>query len=304
MDVERRGFRSKRNRLAQLQSFCQVARLESFARAAEHLGVSPPAISLRVRELEEELQARLFERVGAGVSLTLAGERLLRRVEPLVERMDALFENGSELISQKVSGRLELATSVAGAAYVLPPYVKRLRDRYPGVRLLVRKCGLSEALAMLLGADVELVLGARSCEPDRLLEYREVLSYDIVLITSLDHPLAGRETVTLNEAAGLPAIVPPAGSSGRQFGEAVARRHGIEICAVIEVGGWSVLKRYVENGLGVSVVPSVCIHETDQVSVIRFEGSFPRQSFGVYTRRGKDLSAPARQMLRLMTPDR
>ena len=221
-------------------------------------------------------------------------------VEPLVERMDMLFGNYSALVDDSVSGWLEVATGVAGAANVLPPYAKRLRDLYPRARLRVRKCAQSEGLTMLLDDEVELVSGAQNSDPDKLLEYREVLSYNIVLITSLDHPLAGCETITVQEVARWPAIVPPAGTYSRQFGEAVARQMGIDVFAVIEVGGWGVLKRYVENGLGVSAVPSICIHETDQVSVIPIEEYFPSRSFGIFSRRGKRLTPPAWELLKLM----
>ena len=232
MADDRSRIGNKRNRLLQLQVFCLVARFGSFTRAADHLGVGPSAVSLRVRELEGELEAYLFDRIGSGVSLTLAGERFLARVEPLVERMDSLFENFSGSVNDEVSGWLELATSAAGAANVLPPYAKQLRDLYPEVRLRVRKCAPDEALSMLLADEVELVLRGPGTATEPSLEYREILTYDIVLITPLDHPLAGRETVTLEEAARFPAVVPPAGSNSRRFGEEVVRQRGIRIPAV------------------------------------------------------------------------
>lgn len=144
------------------------------------------------------------------------------------------------------------------------------------------------------------MLRAPGTATDPSLEYREILTYDIVLITPLDHPLAGRETVTLEEAARFPAVVPPAGSNSRRFGDEVVRQRGIRIPAVIEVGGWDVLKRYVASGFGVSAVPSICIHENDNVSVIPYAEQFPSWSYGVFTRRGEDLTPPAEQLLRLM----
>ena len=79
---------------------------------------------------------------------------------------------------------------------------------------------------------VEFVLGAREPLEGHALEYHEMLRYDIVLITSRNHPLAGRETVTPHEAAKWPAIVPPAGSYSRQFGEIAAREFGTDVKAV------------------------------------------------------------------------
>ena len=302
MTADGRRVVHKRDRLRQLRAFCHAVRFGSFSKAAEHLGVSQPAVSLHVRELEYELEALLFERGGWGARLTAAGKQLHELASPLVEAMDGLFEDFAERIEADVTGHLDIAASVAGAANVLPPYVKRFRDRYPGVRVRVRNGTLGDGMALLRAGDVELVLGAREPLEGNALEYHEMLSYDIVLITSREHPLAGRNTVTPQEAAMWPAIVPPAGSYSRQFGETAAREFGVDVQAVIEVGGWGVIKRYVEWGLGICVVPSVCIYATDQLWVIPLTEYFARRSFGVYTRRENALTAPARQLLGIMIP--
>ena len=158
------------------------------------------------------------------------------------------------------------------------------------------------ALALLSAGEVEFVLVAREPPEGYALEYHEMLRYDIVLITSRDHPLAGRETVTPNEAAKWPAVVPPTGSYSRQFGETAAREFGVDVNAVLEVGGWGVIKRYVERGIAICVVPSICLQETDDVSVIRLAEQSQARSFGVYTRCGRVLSAPARALLGLLIP--
>ena len=94
--------------------------------------MSQPALSIHVRELEYELDAALFERLGWGVRLAPAGEVFHALAAPLVEGMVGLLENFAERIEIDVTGHLELAASVTGAAIVLPPYVKRFRERYPG----------------------------------------------------------------------------------------------------------------------------------------------------------------------------
>ena len=304
MVVDRRRIYSKRDRFRQLRAFCHVARLGSITQAAQHLELSQPSVSLHVRDLEHEFQAVLFDRGSFGISLTEAGERLYALAEPLLEGMEGVFAHFAERIKEDLTGRVEIAASVAGAALMLPPSIKRLRDRYPGVRVRVRNHTLGEGMALLRAGEVEFVLGARELLlEDMSVEYRETLCYDIVLITSLDHALAGRETVTPQEAAQWPSVVPPAGSYSRQFGEAAARQFGVEVRAVIEVSGWAVIKRYVERGLGISVVPSICVEGTDQVSVIPFEDSFLERSFGVYTLRSRALTGPARRLLELMIPE-
>jgi len=300
--LERRLYH-KRDRLRQLRAFCQAARLESITRAAESLGLSQPAVSLHVRELENELEAILFDRSGARIALTPAGRRLYRLAEPLVMDMDDLSTSFLARLDVAISGHVHIAASPAGSAFVLPPYVKRFRDLYPGIRLRVKNCQLSEGVKLLLDDEVEFVLGVNDPFPEYSLDYFELLSYDIVLITSLDHPLAGRDSVSPEEAAAWPAVVPAPGTYSRRFGETAARRFGVEVKAVIEVGGWGVIKRYVESGFGISVVPSLCVREIDQLSVIPLKKYFPSRSYGVFTRRGKFLTPAAWRFLRIMAPD-
>lgn len=302
MALDRRRIYRKRHRLKQLRAFCHAARLGSFSRAAECLGLSGPAVALQVRELEYELEAVLFERGAGGVRLTAAGEAFHALAAPLVDGVDGLLEGFAGRFVDEVTGRVDLAASVAGAAVVLPPYVRRFRERYPAVRLRVRSRLLGEGLGLLRAGEVELVLGAREPLVDPALEYREMRTYDIVLITALGHPLAGRATVTREEVAEWPAIVPPAGTYSRQSGETAARELGLDTRAVVEVGGWGVIKRYVERGFGISVVPSLCLHPSDQVSVVPLSEHFAARSFGVYTRRGQALSAPARRLLEVLVP--
>ena len=303
MAIGRTRVYHKRDRLRQLRAFCNAARLGSITRAAVHLGLSQPAVSLHVRELENELEAVLFDRGGSGIRLTSAGETLYELARPLVKGMDSLSVNFMERIDDTVAGRLQLAASPVGAAYVLPPYVKRFRDRYPEVRLRVRNCLLSEGVKLLLEDEVEFMLGVKDPYPEDTLEYRQFLPYDIVLITAPEHPLAGRDSVSPEEASAWPAIVPAPGTYSRQSGETAAQQFGVDVKAVISVGGWGVIKRFVEAGLGISVVPSIAVSETDRLSVISLKEHFPTRSYGVFTRRGRFLTPPARRLLRLMIPD-
>ena len=299
---QRRTYHN-RDRFRQLRAFCHAARLGSISRAAQHLGLSQSVISLHVRELEHEFNAVLLHREGAGVSLTVAGRRCYALAEPLVKGTEGLFADFGERPEEELTGRVDIATGVVGAAFVLPPYIKRFRDGYPGVRLRVRNRPLGEGMALLRAGEVEFVLGAREPLEDMALKYHEMLHYDIVLITSLDHPLAGRTSVTPQEAVQWPMIAPPEGSYSRRVGETAAKRLGVDARAVVEVRGWGVIKRYVERGLGISMVPSICLHETDRVSAASIEDSFPARSFGVYTRRSRALTAPARRLLKLMIPE-
>ena len=303
MAIDRQRIYHKRDRLRQLRTFCCAAQFQNFVRAARQLGISPPAVSSHVRELEHELEVKLFERSGSGVSLTSAGEALYALAEPLVEGLDALPDVLVDSLDDSVSGRLELAATAVAVSYVLPSYIKRFRNRFPGIRVRVRNCLFREGIRLVLDDKVGLLLGAKDLYPQESVEYQPLFSYAMVLITPLDHPLVGRGTVLPEEAAQWPVVVPPAGFYTRELEEASIEGFGVERNSVIEIRGWDGVKRYVELGFGISMVPRICVSKADRLSLVSLPDSFPRLSFGVFTRRNQVLDPLVRRFLRLMILD-
>ena len=268
--------------------------------AAASLLMSQPAVSLHVRELEHELEAVLFERHGPRISLTPAGECLHQLAMPLVEGMNRLPEVFAEENDDGyVTGELNVASGDAGTVYVLPRVLKRLRDQSPGIRVRVSTGVLGKGLDLLLDDEVELVFGPKTTVSNAVA-YRPVLSYDLALITSEDHPLAGRETVSPEEIASYPVIVPDFGTYSLQGVESPMRHLGIEANVVIEVGGWDVVERYVEAGLGIAFYGTFCVSEESRLSVIPLREYFPKRSYGWFMRKGKRLSRPAQRLVQAM----
>ena len=296
MAASRQQLYQKRDRLRQLQAFCYAARFGSMTRAAEQLLISQPAVSLHVRELEHELETVLFERRGPRISLSPAGARFYELATPLVEGMDTLTREFAKALQNLDTGEVRVASGDAGSLHVLPRVLRRLRGDYPGIRTLVRTCVLGNGLDLLVADEVELVFGAMGpVSPE--FDYHPILSYDLVLITSPDHPLAGRDSATPEEIASCPVVVPDFGTYSLQSGESPLRHLGIEANVVIEVGGWDVVEHYVEAGLGIAFYPSFCITEASRVSVVPLVQYFSKRSYGWFMRRGKPLSWPAQRLV-------
>ena len=298
-----RRIRDKRDRVRQLKVFCATARLGGVTRASDYLDLSQPAVSLQVRELEHELGAELFERQVSGMALTPAGERLEALAGPLVDAVDALFGDPQRVLNEAESASLHIAASSAGATFVLPRYMRRFRERHPDVRVRLETVPIGELRGWLLDEKVDLMFGPRNLDAGERLRYRELFTYERVLITALDHPLAGYASVSPREAGAYPAIVPPAGTYSRRFGDSAAHALGINIDVAVEVGGWGMLKRYVEANIGVSVVPDLVVSDSDQLSVVALDADFPAQSFGVFTLRDGFLTTSARRFLEVLSAD-
>ena len=301
--MRRRRIRDKRDRVRQLRVFCEVMRAGSISGAAGRLGLTPPAVSIQVRELEHTLGALLFERGSTGAAPTPAGERLHALAAPLVEGVDTLFDDVQGRLDTADAERVRVAASDVGASFVLPPYVRRFREHCPDSPISLETVTLREGLDRLLDERVDLVCGARDPYREESVRYDELRTYGFVLITAPDHPLATRERVSLREAGAYRAIVPPEDSYARRFGEDMARALDIDIDVAVEGGSWGVLKRYVEAGIGVSIVPSLCLSETDRLSVLALEPSLPRRSYGVFTARGRRLTRAARRFLEVLIPN-
>ena len=293
--MRRRHLRDKRDRVRQLRVFCEVANTGSLSEAAERLGLTQPAVSMQVRELEHELDALLLARQATGSTLTQAGEYLHSLAAPLVGGVDALFADMRHTLDGEHAGSVRCAVSSIGASFVLPPYVRRFHEHSPGTLVRLDTVVFSQGLERLLAEQVDLVLGVRELHSPEQFAYRELCAYNLVLITALDHPLAGRASVTPGEVREFRSIIAREYIRSREFVHGAGRDLGIDENAVVEVGGWGVLKRYVQAGIGISVVPSLCVTESDRLSVIALDAWFPTRSYGVFTRHDRLLTPSARR---------
>ena len=281
---DRKRLHQKRDRLKQLRAFCHTARLGSISRAAEYVGSSQPAVSQQMRALEEEFGVALFGRRGPRISLAHAGECLYEQAMPLVERMDRLPDTFAEQHHGIIPDRLRIGAGQSSAAYVLPDYLRRFRERHPEVRVSVKTGSGRQRLTWLLEYEVDIVVGAMdAAQPD--VDFLPFLDSECVLITPEDHPLAGRASVGFAELAAYPMVAPPPGRYARQATEQLVRLHGAVPDIAVEVDGWSVITNYVASGLGIAIVPDVCLTERERVCRIPFGDRIPVRRYGTATRR-------------------
>lgn len=305
MDAHTASPASRRggDRLRQLRAFCCTARFRSFSQAAEHLFSSQSSVSQQVRALEREFAVLLLDRSGPRLSLTPAGRELYRTALPVVVGMDRLPDTFADLHHGIVSGEMHIAAGQAIAEVVLPGYLERFHALYPAIEVHVRTGQGSERLRWLRDYEVDFVFSAADAVHPTDLEFRFLFASDFVLITPEDHPLAGRRSVTLQEAGAYPAIVPPRGSAVRRLVDLYARKHGLVMDVAVEIGGWSTIKRYVEAGLGVAVVPDLCLAERDRIRTVPMSPTLQARRYGIFMHHGRILSLASRRFIRIMDPN-
>ncbi|MGM0565098.1 MAG: LysR family transcriptional regulator [Pseudomonadota bacterium] len=289
----------KQNRLKQLRAFVHTAQTGSISRAAERLHLSQPSISLQIKALEEEMGTTLFERRGPKIKITPAGKVLLDLTQPMVEGMDTLPEVFAAQLGEVDTGTLDIAAGESTILYILPEFVAAFRKAYPGIQLRLHNVTGRDGMSMLKADEVDFAVGSM-LEPVEDIHYYPIFSYDPVLITPLDHPLAGRQSVTLQDISPYGLILPPRHLSTWRMVKLVFQQHNADYQISLEAGGWEVIKKYVELGMGLSIVTDICLSEGDRLARIPLNRYFPKRSYGVVMRRGKFVSPQARRFIEIM----
>jgi len=289
----------KQNRLKQLRAFCHAARTGSISAAAEQIFLSQPTVSLQIQALERELDTMLFERRGPKIKLTPEGELLFQLAQPLVEGMDKLHETFATHCGRVDQGILNIAAGESTILYILPEPVRRFTAEFPGIELKLHNVTGRDGLAMLRADEADLAIGSMLEIPDDIT-YQPVVTFYPKLITPKDHPLASKASVTLEDIAPYGLILPPRHLSTWRIVDLVFRQNAVGYRVSLEAGGWEVIKKYVELGMGISIVTDVCLTGKDNLACIPLDRFFPKRSYGIVLRRGKFLSPQAKRFLKVM----
>jgi DNA-binding transcriptional LysR family regulator len=289
----------KQNRLKQLRAFCQAAQIGSISEAADRLYLSQPTVSLQIQALERELDTILFERRGPKIRLTPEGESLYKLAQPLVEGMDKLQETFAAACGKLETGELNIAAGESTILYILPEPMRRFAERYPEIRLKLHNVTGREGMALLRADQVDFAIGSMLDVPDDV-SYQPVVNYGPALITPLGHPLADREHISLQDISPYGLILPPHHLSTWRMVDLVFTQHNASYRVKLEAGGWEVIKKYVEIGLGISIVTDLCLTGRERIASKPLGEYFPDRSYGIVLRRGKFLSPQAKRFLEVV----
>ncbi len=251
---------------AQLRAFVLVAELASFTRAAERLGISQPTCSQLVRSLERRVGTPLFARGSRRVELTPAGRALLPHAERALA-LDAEAEAAVDRAASAERARLWVAAGEALATYVLPPALAALKARLPRLE------------AGVIVGDVARILSAlRSGEADAALLTDHSAAADIettvyergrsVLIAPPSEP-APAEPLELADLAGRTLVVRDPGTVNRREVDALLERAGVRPAGLLEATSLEAVKRCVEVGLGVAIVPGIAVERELAAGTLR-----------------------------------
>lgn len=247
-----------------LEHFLQMAQAGSLSRAAERLAMSQSVLSRELRELEEELGASLFTRHPRGVELTAAGLALKGQAQTILGQLGRLRDEVVAAAEQP-SGKVAFGMPASMTAILTGTLVQSFHQRYPGVRLRIRE-GLSTHLrASLLSRELDFaMLVAPVAEPE--LVVRPLLEEPFVMIGLPGSSLEGRRSISIEEVADYPLILPMMPNSTRMLIEMAFERVGRSPQVMLESDDSGLLTQLVVSGLGYAVLPHSAVAVKSQLS--------------------------------------
>ena len=237
--------------IRQLSVFACVAKHRSFARAAEELHLTPPAVSMQVKELEASCAFPLFERAGKSVRLTMPGEYLLvyaRRILATLKEAETVMAGlrGAE------AGRMTIGM-VSTAEYFLPRLLARFRTQHPAVEMRLSVGNREQLVRQLRDNEVDLAIMGR---PPRELDTRAepFAAHPLGVIAAPEHPLARRRQIAPKALDAEEFIVREPGSGTRAAMEQFFRDHRIVATPVMEMSSNETIKQAVIANMGLAFV--------------------------------------------------
>ena len=237
--------------LASLRALAAVARHGSFSRAGAELGLTQPAVSMQVKQLETRVGLPLLERVGKRATPTRAGELMLAHAARAFLELEAGVEQVRRLRGI-VAGRLRIGTSASISIYLLPPMLRRFRTRYPETELLIVTGNATEIVSAVSSNELDLgivSLPVRARELSVTSFYRD----ELVAIAPPGRQWRGRRTIGPAELAREPLILFERGATLRRVIDTWFQRAGAPPSRVMEMGNTEAIKKLVQAGLGLSV---------------------------------------------------
>ncbi|QRM35759.1 LysR family transcriptional regulator [Microvirga sp. VF16] len=239
--------------LRQIRAFITVAQLGSFTRAAGLLNLSQPALTVQIRNLEDALGVRLFDRNTRTISLTRMGRELIPALQRIVRDLDAVVAEARDVAAQR-HGIVRLAALPSFAAGVLPEIIARFRDEHPKVSFVIHDVIASGVIAQVQEEQVDLGLtGGRVVDPE--FEVLHTTQDHMHVVYPIGHPFADLKQVDAETLVEHPLILMHPATSVRAVVDAAFLAAGRLPIVAAEATYMSTAVGMVRAGLGAAILP-------------------------------------------------
>jgi LysR family carnitine catabolism transcriptional activator len=237
----------------QFNAFLTVARLGNFTRAAAKLAISQSTLTVQIRNLEQTLGVRLFDRNRRQVNLTAVGRELIGPLDDIVERIESLVA-GTRDVSALKRGVVTVAALPSIASSILPPVIAAFTAANPGLKVRIQDVVAQRIVELVKAGDVDFGIGSLA-RRDRDIIVEPLWEDDLWIFVDRRHELSGKRSVRLMDLAKYPLILTTRDSSARQVFEKAADRVGAVFAPVFEAHYMSTALALARAGLGAAVLP-------------------------------------------------
>lgn len=283
----------------QLQYAIMLSESKSFSQVADHLGISQPALSKQIQNLENELGIRLFDRNHVPMSLTPAGAYFIRKAKDLLYEEDQLLKSLKQFKTGEY-GRLDIGVTPFRSTYLMPDVVRRVKERYPGVQVVLNEKNSAQLRKDALEGKYdfavvnlpveESLLEVHKLEPDTL-----VLAVPNFMLEQLPDPQA--RVVDFADCKQLPFVVVGENQEMRQLFDRLCATADLQPNIAVEVVSITTAWAMAHAGVGATLLPFQFVHGgrfDDNLTLLQIKNnSYSRQPVIVY-KKGQYLSEFAR----------
>lgn len=276
-----------------MRVFITVAEKKNFSKAAKALSLTQPAVSFQIQTLEQYYQTMLFDRVNRHVKLTSAGELLLDYAISM-NNLQAELERNMQQLTGHVKGELLVGASTTIGEYILPYVLGEFKHEFPDVNVTIQILNTKDVVQSVTGRtfDIGIVEGLIGDVPSPLTATR-FLEDELVVAVPADHPLAGKETVGLDEIQDLPFITREPGSGTRLVFEQALIDADFDIenmNIIMELGSTTAIKSAILGGLGISVISKWAVQDqikSGKLVALNLDGITMKRDFTIIMNREK-----------------
>lgn len=274
-----------------LLAFISVVENASFSQAAEHLHLTQSAISKRIAALEQQLDTRLFDRIGRRIRPTESGQRLLPRARQII----ALVRETQQIMHSdphdQVTGRLTVGTSHHIGLHRLPPILRAFRQHYPGVQLDLRFLDSEDAYDGIKEGTLEMAIVTLSPQEDERFDSTPLWEDELRFVCSTDHPLCHQKRVSFEDLTKFEAVLPNPLTFTRSLIMDHFTRAGLSVRVTMATHYLETLKMLAATGLGWTLLPQTMIDAS--VHVLPIKAPPISRQLGYIRHRDRTLSTPA-----------
>jgi DNA-binding transcriptional LysR family regulator len=279
--------------LDQLRTFLEIVRLKSFSKAAQTCFRTQPAISAQVRQLEQDLNCQLFDRLGTRIQLTPAGRIFADYAEQILDLRRRAQDSIAEL-EHTPKGELTIAANEAICIYVLPEVFSEYKKRFPNVQVQVERSYSSAIIESLVNNQSDFGIIQMPCA-ERKLQVAPIYTDEVKLLVPPGHPLAEKTQILAKDLVGYPLLLPKTGGTRAKLDEWLEPVED-ELQISMELDATEMTKRFVMAGVGISFLAASNTREEVQAGKLVLVSLGPEpmmRRLALAYRRDKSLSKAA-----------